>query len=319
MRASRLLSILFLLHKKKRITAAELAKEYEVSIRTIYRDIDELSAAGVPIYGDSGPGGGFELLDNYKVKPIGFFDNEVEAFFPIFLKNVFDSLGIGQSANSAYNKLFANLPDHQKTIAQNLNGKILFDPNPWYQNIETPKFLKEIAKAIFEKNEIIINYSSWKKISQKQMMPLGLVLKSADWYLIGQTDKVLIYKVENILNLEKTNQNFSKTSDFNIEEFWQKSIVRFEKQLRPLFVKIEIDENALKNIEKLGDFAQNACDKKIYNKKTKRYIIDLPYENEEQIIHQILSIAGEIKIIEPSNLKGKLIEKILKIQNLNNS
>lgn len=317
MRASRLLSILFLFHQKRRIKASELAKKYEVSVRTIYRDIDELSAAGVPIYGDSGPGGGFELLDTYKVKPIGFFDSEVKAFFPIFLTNVFDALGIGQNANSAYNKLFANLPDHQKTIAQELNGKILFDPNPWYQNIETPKFLKDIAKVLFENSEIEIEYVSWKKTSKIQIIPIGLVLKSADWYLIGRNDKTLIFKIENILGLEITNIKHTMNNKFCIEDFWQNSIQSFEKQLRPHNVKLAIDDIALKSIEKLGSFAKKSCEEKIYDSHSNQYIINLPYENDVQIIHLLLSIEGDIRIIKPIDLKKKLNEKIHKLQKLN--
>lgn len=316
MRASRLLSILFLLHQKRRLTASQLAKEYEVSVRTIYRDIDELSAAGIPIYGDSGPGGGFELLDNYKVKPIGFFDDEVKAYFPFFQKNIFDSLGLSQNANTAFNKIISNLPNHQKEIANKNSGKIFFDPNPWYFKIENPIHLKELAKAIFENKKIQITYSSWNKTSEKIIEPLGLVLKSNEWYLIGKNNKILLYKVANIQVLEILNTSFENI-DFNIEDFWINSIKKFEQNLRPLKVKILADEIALNNIRKIGEYAEKSYSKRIYFENINTYEIDLDYENDNQIIRLLLSIEGKIIIKEPLELKKKLLTTIENIKKLN--
>ncbi len=110
MRASRLLSILILLQLRGRLTAEYLAEEFEVSARTIYRDIDALSAAGVPVYGDSGPGGGFQLLDGYRTKLTGLGPEEAEAMLLIGLPGAAQAMGLGDAADRARNKLLVALP-----------------------------------------------------------------------------------------------------------------------------------------------------------------------------------------------------------------
>ena len=112
MRASRLLSILMLLQLRDRLTAEVLAAEFEVSVRTIYRDIDRLAEAGVPVYADRGPGGGFRLVDGYRTRLTGLAADEVEAMFMIGLPGPAAALGMGPAASNAGRKMLASNPEN---------------------------------------------------------------------------------------------------------------------------------------------------------------------------------------------------------------
>ena len=118
MRASRLLSILLMLQTRGRLTAESLAETFEVSVRTVYRDIEQLSAAGVPVYADRGPGGGFQLLDGFCTKLTGLTENEAETLFLAGLPGPATQLGLADQLLSAQLKLSAALPERSRTSAR---------------------------------------------------------------------------------------------------------------------------------------------------------------------------------------------------------
>jgi predicted DNA-binding transcriptional regulator YafY len=185
MRASRLLSILILLQLRAQLTAEALADEFEVSVRTIYRDIDALSAAGVPVYGDRGPGGGFALLDGYKTKLTGLDAPEAEAMMMIGLPTQAAALGLGTAADRARGKLLAALTREGSTVADRVASRFHYDPVDWYRAAEQVTCLPSLARAVIDERRVRIRYQSWKSVRDRTVNPLGLVQKGANWYLVG--------------------------------------------------------------------------------------------------------------------------------------
>src|SRR5258708_2537140 len=141
MRASRLLSILMLLQARGRMTAEALAAEFEVSLRTIYRDIDHLSAADVPIYGDRGPGGGFQLLDGYRTKLTGLTPAEAETLFLAGLPGPAAELGLADLLATAQLKLTAALPEGTRATARRVSARFHLDPVDWFRAADEARFL----------------------------------------------------------------------------------------------------------------------------------------------------------------------------------
>ncbi len=186
MRASRLLSILILLQLRQRLTAEELAEEFEVSVRTIYRDIDALSAAGVPVYGDRGPGGGFQLLDGYRTKLTGLDASEAEAMLLIGLPGEAQAMGLGDAATRARNKLLAALPKAGSEEANRIAGRFHLDSRDWYRAARPTPFLSRVARAVLDRRLLTMTYDSWKARADWRVEPLGLVLKAGHWYLVGR-------------------------------------------------------------------------------------------------------------------------------------
>ena len=132
MRSSRLLSLQLHLQQHGRATAEALAQAFEVSVRTIYRDIERLCAAGVPVCADLGPGGGFRLIDGYRTRLTGLTPAEAEALWMIGLPDAADALGLGDAATDARSKLFAALPEGRTALAGRLRDRFHLDTATWY-------------------------------------------------------------------------------------------------------------------------------------------------------------------------------------------
>lgn len=231
MRASRLLSILILLQLRQRLTAADLAAEFEVSERTIYRDIDALSAAGVPVYGDRGPGGGFQLLGGYRTRLTGLSAGEAEAMAMIGLPGPAAELGLGAATNAARNKLLAALPGGG-ALADRMAARFHLDAVDWYRGSEALPHLPRLARAVLDQQSLAMRYQSWQGVRDWTVDPLGLVLKAGIWYLAARgAGKVRVFRVSNIGSLIVEDKGFEPPAGFHLAGWWQSEQARFEAEL----------------------------------------------------------------------------------------
>ncbi len=213
MRQSRLLSILLILQTRGRTTAGALAAEFEVSVRTIYRDIDQLSAAGAPVYADRGREGGFQLLDGYRTRLTGLTDAEAETLFLGGLAGPAAAMGFSEALMTMQLKLLAALPPERQAAAERMAGRFLLDPAGWYQGETGGERLPELAQAVWGQKRIAVRYERWSGPVERTLEPLGLILKGGVWYLAarpagepGATPRT--YRVSNILALEVGEDGF---------------------------------------------------------------------------------------------------------------
>src|SRR5262245_60258218 len=175
MRASRLLSILILLQLRGRLTAEALAQEFEVSLRTIYRDIDQLSAAGIPVYADRGPGGGFSLLEGYRTKLTGLTATEADALSLAGLPGAAAALGFGEALPAARLKLLAAMPPAIGEEAGRVGERFHLDPTDWYRRAGAPpRHLSAVAEGVWREQRLKIRYESWAATVSRTVDPLGL-------------------------------------------------------------------------------------------------------------------------------------------------
>src|SRR5579863_2191249 len=202
MRASRLLSILMLLQTRGRMTAEALAEQFEVSIRTIYRDIDQLSAAEVPVYADRGPNGGFELLDGYRTKLTGLSPSEAATLFLAGLPGPAAELGLADILTTAQLKLTAALPEGARATAKRVSARFHLDPVGWFRGSEDARLLPTIANAVWSETWINLRYKRYTGIVSRKLRPLGLVLKGGVWYIVALAgEQARTYRVSNIVEL----------------------------------------------------------------------------------------------------------------------
>ncbi len=307
MRASRLLSILILLQVRVRLTAEALAEEFGVSVRTIYRDIDGLSAAGIPIYGDRGPGGGFQLLDGYRTRLTGLATDEAQALFMIGLPGPAAALGLGPAAARARTKVLASLSPSLGEDAGRIGARFHLDPIDWYRAPEPVDHLPALARAVLDARLVAMRYESWRSIRDWQVEPLGLVLKAGAWYVVARGGKsVRIFKVSKILELVVKETSFERPPDFDLPAYWSAELERFESTLRPRKASLRASPVGLKRLSRLGAYAAQAVKESAAPDAEGWARLLLPIESVDQAAFALLGLGPEVEVLEPAALRDRL-------------
>ena len=196
MRASRLVSLLLLLQTRGLLTAGELAAELEVSVRTVHRDVEALSEAGVPIYAERGPHGGIRLVDGYRTRLTGMTADEAEAIFLSGLPGPAAELGLGTVVTAARLKVLAALPPELRARASRLVERFHLDASGWFQAGEPVPHLGVLSEAVWDSRRVSIDYERGDRTVQRTLEPLGLVLKAGVWYVVAVADgSIRTYRV----------------------------------------------------------------------------------------------------------------------------
>lgn len=240
MRADRLISLLMLLQSRGKLTAQTLAEELEVSERTIYRDVDALSAAGIPIYGDPGPEGGYSLLDSYRTTLTGLSEGEVRALFMLTIPSPLVDLGVSDELKAALRKLAASLPAAFSASKETIRQRFYLDPT-WRDQPDAPvPHLKTIHRAVTEDRRILITYPAWIGPTFTRCVdPLGLVAKEGEWYLVyacGGPPRV--HRVNDLLGAELLDEPCARPADFDLVHFWQTWCAGREERLYRVTLRV---------------------------------------------------------------------------------
>lgn len=307
MRASRLLAILILLQLRVRLTAEALAEEFEVSLRTIYRDIDALSAAGVPVYGERGPGGGFALLDGYRTRLTGLDAEETEAMLMIGLPGQAAALGMGGAAARAKGKLLAALPEAGSARAGRLAGLFHIDPVDWYRADEPLPHLPALARAAIDRRRVAMRYESWTGVRDWTVEPLGLVQKAGAWYAVAAgAGKIRTFRVSNIRSQKVLEDGFERPEGFALASWWMASLARFEEELRPETASLRASPEGLRRLAELGAHAASAVKSAGAPEADGWAPLELPVESGARGALVLLGIGPEIEVVGPPALRERL-------------
>ncbi len=307
MQSSRLLSILILLQSRGRLSAQALAREFEVSQRTIYRDIDRLSAAGVPVYGDKGPGGGFELLENYRTRLTGLDQAEAQTLFLIGNPKLALDMGLGKEVQATRNKLLAALTERGRQTANQTQSYFHIDPSDWYRSYQSLPQLPILTRALTQQRKVSLQYQSWTAARHWHLEPLGLVLKASTWYLVAKGPKhIATYKVENVADIVLLEETFGRPADFDLSSYWTAHVAEFEARIRPYLAQIRVTQTGLRYLRDLGDYGKAAADKAAPTDQTDWYETTLPYETTDQAARLFLSFGTEVQAIAPLDLRARI-------------
>jgi predicted DNA-binding transcriptional regulator YafY len=316
MRANRLLSILLLLQSRGRLTAQALADEFEVSVRTVYRDIDELSAAGVPVYADRGPGGGFALLDGYRTRLTGMTAGEAETLLLAGLPGPAADLGLAEPLAAARLKLLAAVPQAAGEGAARVGDRFHLDPVDWYRRAEPPPHLPAIARAVWGQRRLVIRYESWSATVRRTVDPLGLVLKAGAWYLMARIgDGIRTYKVAKVLDLDVLPDGFAYPAGFDLAAQWQESLQRFARELRRAEAVLLVSPEALPLLDRLGADAVEAVQRAEPDAEGRRRAT-VPIEGVGHAARLLLGFTDTIEVLEPPELRQALAEGARRVTKL---
>ena len=250
MRASRLVSLLLLLQTRGNRTAAEIADELEVSVRTVYRDVQALAESGVPIYAERGPGGGVRLVDGYRTRLTGLTTDEAEALFLSGVPGPAAELGLGTVVTAARLKVLAALPPELRTRAGRVAERFHLDAPGWWQQADPVPCLGELANAVWETRSVHVRYRRDERVERRPLDPLGLVLKGGVWYLVAQSKgEVRTFRVSRVEAVE-VGERFERPASFDLSRFWTESTARFEAAMPTVAITIRIDPDALPELER---------------------------------------------------------------------
>ncbi len=321
MRASRLLSMLLMLQTRGRLTAEQLAESFEVSVRTVYRDVEQLSAAGVPVYADRGPGGGFQLLDGFRTKLTGLTENEAETLFIAGLPGPATQLGLADQLLSAQLKLTAALPEKTRAGAHKIAQRFHLDPVDWFRNPQSAALLPAIAKSVWSETCLEIHYrrQGQDTVSTRRLKPLGLVLKAGIWYLVADSaGQMRTYRISNIVELRSTEERFTRPRDFDLVRFWSASSRAYEVGLYREKAVLRVSPRGRERLHWLGAAVVDAARESAGPPDAKGWVtVEVPIESVDQAAIYFLQLGTEAEVLKPRELRRRLAASAREMAKIN--
>jgi len=253
-RADRLLAIVLLLQARRRASAPELAAELEVSERTIRRDMEALSSAGIPVYPVRGRLGGWSLVEGYRTELTGLSPAEMRALFLLVSASSMPGLGVDDAARSLSRKLVAALPGGADE-ALGLARLVHVEPAPWNREAETPPLLGALRDAVLEGRRVVIEYAKpGSDASRRSVDPYGLVAQAGVWYLVGGTDGGRrTFRVSRVLAVETTGEAAVRLPAFSLAAEWARSREELrERWTASCVIRVAVEPSAVRPV--LGMF-----------------------------------------------------------------
>jgi predicted DNA-binding transcriptional regulator YafY len=310
MRADRLLSIMLLLQIHKRLTSHDLAGRLEVSERTIHRDMEALSGAGVPVFAERGAAGGWSLVEDYRTSLTGLKKEEI---FALFLSTpaarLLSDLGLEKASAMALTKLRASLPDIHQSTAQYALQRIYIDAEGWNSYEESAASLPVIQEAIWSERKLNIVYrrpdgcESFERIVD----PLGLVAKGSVWYMVASVDgEVRSYRVSRIANSTILDEPVRRPEHFDLPAFWRQSTSDFKTRLPRYSARLRVSQVVLPRLKYAGRFARiekvEAPDPDGWAE------VSMRFQFESEACEYALSFGPQVEVIEPISLRDHVVE-----------
>jgi predicted DNA-binding transcriptional regulator YafY len=294
------------------MTATELAGELEVSVRTVYRDVDSLSAAGIPVYADRGPDGGYRLLDGYRTKLTGLTSEEADTLFLSGVPDAAAELGLGAELAAAQLKLEASLAPELRERAARIRQRFHLDAPSWFRELDAVPHLAPVAAAVWNQQRITVRYlgaGSKPKESRSVLEPLGVVCKAGVWYLVAACGgKPRTYRVGRIVELDIQPEVFHRPPDFDLVEFWRDWVKHYENgvysaemvvrlsplgyQMLPWAWMAVASRAAMANAQPPGEDGW------------RRAVV--PIESIRHAMIEVLKLGKEIEVLQPPELRAQL-------------
>ncbi|MGW4852647.1 helix-turn-helix transcriptional regulator [Streptomyces sp. NPDC004288] len=308
MKSSRLLSILLLLQTGGRTTAARLAEELGVSVRTVYRDVEALHAAGVPLYGDAGHRGGYQLLPGGRTRLTGLFAPEAEALVLSGMPGAAEGLGLGPHFADARLKLRAALPAALREHVDRLAARFHIDAPGWYDEGDEVPFLPEVADAVRAGRVLEVRYRRWKEPTDvdRRLEPYGLVLKAGRWYLIAGPGP-RTYRVDQILALTVTDDEAAIPADFDLAAHWRASRSDFHRRLHRGEAVVRISARGAARLT--GAAARALADTGVPEPDGWTRAV-LPVESPEHAHDTFLGLGAEVEVLAPEELRDRIASTV---------
>jgi predicted DNA-binding transcriptional regulator YafY len=313
MRADRLLSIMLLLQAHRQLTARDLAGRLEVSERTIHRDMDALSAAGIPVVAERGAGGGWSLLGEYRTNLTGLNEAEIQSLFVTKPSRLLADLNLEKAAEGALLKLLAALPSIYRRGAEYARQRIHVDVTGWQRSEESVPLLHILQEAIWQERKLRMTYRRGDCEGRERVVdPLGLVAKGSVWYLVAAVEgEVRSYRVSGVQRAELMDERCVRPTDFDLASFWEQSTARFRTNLGRYHARLRVRPEIIPRMPYAGRFARI---EQTGNADAEGWVeVLLRVDAEEMACEYALSFGTQLEVLEPLALREKVIDAAKKI------
>jgi predicted DNA-binding transcriptional regulator YafY len=309
-RADRLLALVLLLQARGRATAQAIAAELEVSVRTVYRDLEALVAAGVPVLTESGPGGGCRLMEGYRFPLRGLRPEEAEALLILGVPGVLRELGLDRAVDAARRQIRVTAGDQDAGPA----ALVHLDLPRWFNGQEEVPCLREVARALRSHRRLTLRYrlqDGGAGAEARVVGPLGLVNKAGLWYLVASPASppgLRVFRVARITSARVLAEPFEPPDGFDLAAFWREWSAEFEASRPRLHVTLRASPSALMAFgEIFGQAVQPALDAALPPDEDGWRVVTLTFEHERAAAGRLAGLGDQVEVLTPAAVRDRLV------------
>lgn len=313
--------MVLLLQSRPSMTAAELARELEVSERTVTRDAQALSEAGVPVYADRGRAGGYRLIGGYRTRLTGLARGEAEALFLSGVPGALREMGLEDAASAARLKVSAallpSLSDASRTAAQRFH----LDAPGWFTEPKSPELLPVVAEAVWDDRRVTARYRGQEREVERDLEPYGLVLKAGVWYVcarVAQGGSFRVYRIDRFTAVEARADRFVRDEEFDLPGFWAERAEQFARSILRAEVVVRLSPDGVRRLPYAVDpaAAREALAAAGGPDADGWLTLTLPVESEQVAHSQLMGLGPEVEVLAPQSLRARFVDDVARLGRL---
>lgn len=300
-----------LLQAHGRMTAAQLAERLEVSTRTVYRDVESLHAAGIPLYGEAGHAGGYRLVEGWRTRLTGLTAQEAERLFLAGLPGPAAELGYGAAVAALQLKLHAALPPELADRAARIQERFHLDTPGWYADGDASPHLARVAEAVWRQRRVAVRYRSWAGEVDRVLEPYGLVLKGGRWYVVAGRpgrDEPATYRVNQVLSLTTMDEEFTRPAGFDLPAWWRGHVARFRAHLHRDDATVRLSPRGRERLREVAsELVAASVDRTAGPPDDAGWVTAvIPIESLTHAHGDLLRLGADVEVLAPAALRERL-------------
>jgi predicted DNA-binding transcriptional regulator YafY len=266
--------------------------------------------AGVPVYANGGPGGGYALLDSYRTTLTGLNEDEIRALFMLTIPSPISELGVGQQLKAAILKLTSTLASDPHEHADYLRQRLYLDAASWFQIDEPVPHLKIVQEAAWQDRQLVLSYRRRNgTVSERTISPYGLVAKASTWYLVAAIDKGMrVYRVSRIEAVQMIQTHFVRPQDFDLAKFWAGWVIGYKASLPKYPVTLRIGPDLIPVLPYiLGEGVRLLVEQAQPDSEGWR-VVNYTFERIEEAQAYVLGMGASVDVIAPEELRVSVLK-----------